>query len=366
MPTGQSKFELTEEEKPPPVMGQLQPFYPYWIKESPKPQLKDYYTKNGHLKLVKSLKVQIVSDLHRAKELWDEFSPKKTLFDTWEFRLAFYNGYKYTPHFILLKTEAEHQALLPLWYEADEKRYVFFGSVWQEENNFFVKDPIFSPLILSISPTPLYLNALSADSIGQTNDFVEFESDDPKFILDLTTISSVEDFLATMKKKRRYNLRRDWKLIDSKKPEILFDNFSDLDSLIDLSIKRFAQKGEDTDWEDPRRTEAFRQVVALGQKGESYKIRMITVKIGGEVAAVDLIAMYNDCYYPLKCGYDVANFPGIGNYVNLFEIKDALSLGCKKMDFLEIDYGWKNKWFDQQPLYRYQKDYSADEVSDSS
>lgn len=361
---GQPKVGVVEEEKPPPVSDQLKPFYPYWIKESPEPQIKKFYTKNGHLKLIKSLKVQIVSDIKSAHELWKEFSPNRTLFDTWEFRLAFYNAYKYTPHFIVLKTDTVHQAVLPLWHEEDMNRYVFFGSVWQEENNFFVKDPIFSPLLLSISPSPLYLNALSADTISKPADFVDFTSDDPKFILDLTTISSVDDFLMRFKKKRRYNMRRDWKLIESKKPEIIIDNYSNLDKLIELSMIRFAEKGEDTDWEDKRRIEAFKQVIELGRQAESYTVRMITIKIGDAIAAVDLIAIFNGCYYPLKCGYDVSHFPGIGNYVNLFEIKDALSLNMKKMDFLEIDYGWKNKWFDQIPLFRYQKDYNADEVGD--
>lgn len=159
-------------------------------------------------------------------------------------------------------------------------------------------------------------------------------------------------------------MRRDWKLIESKKPEIIIDNYSNLDKLIELSMIRFAEKGEDTDWEDKRRIEAFKQVIELGRQAESYTVRMITVKIGDAIAAVDLIAIFNGCYYPLKCGYDVSHFPGIGNYVNLFEIKDALSLNMKKMDFLEIDYGWKNKWFDQIPLFRYQKDYNADEVGD--
>ncbi|MDP3104737.1 MAG: hypothetical protein Q8M95_09035, partial [Candidatus Methanoperedens sp.] len=42
---------------------------------------------------------EIVTDINRCFELWQEFSPQKSLFDTWEFRLAFYNGYQHQPYF---------------------------------------------------------------------------------------------------------------------------------------------------------------------------------------------------------------------------------------------------------------------------
>ncbi|MBD3279663.1 MAG: GNAT family N-acetyltransferase [Candidatus Pacebacteria bacterium] len=93
----------------------------------------------------------------------------------------------------------------------------------------------------------------------------------------------------------------------------------------------------------------------MGQQRQTYQLRMITVIINGQVAAVDLIAIFNQCYYPLKCAYDVQNFPGIGNYVNLLEIKDALALGMNKIDFLEMNYGWKDKWFTSVPLFKYQR-----------
>jgi len=51
----------------------------------------------------------------------------KNLFDTWEFRYAFYKGYEFKPYFLLLKNENENLSLLPLWFDKDEKN--MFGSV---------------------------------------------------------------------------------------------------------------------------------------------------------------------------------------------------------------------------------------------
>lgn len=333
----------------------LYPFYLDYVEKSNFQSLDNFYDQNGHRKLLKSLHFQVVSRIEECQQLWAEFSPKETLFDTWEFRLAFWKGYGYRPHFLLLKENGNNLAILPLWYEEDEKRYTWFGSTWQEENLFLTKDPIFIPLLLAVAPSPLLLNAIDAKEVFWAREFVDFKVDDPKYILDLEEIGSSEGFLASLKKKKRYNLRRDRKIIESQKPEIIFNNYSHLDELVRLSKKRFYEKDEDTDWDDPRRVETFRQVVKLGQEEKSYQIRMLTIKIGSQIAGVDLIALYNGCYAPLKCGYDIADFPGLGNFVNLLEIDDAAALGMKKIDFLEINYGWKDRWFREVPLFQYEK-----------
>ena len=49
--------------------------------------------------------VKVITDINQCLDLWEKFSLKKTLFDTWEFRYAFYKGYNYKPYFILLSQE---------------------------------------------------------------------------------------------------------------------------------------------------------------------------------------------------------------------------------------------------------------------
>ncbi|MBD3208213.1 MAG: hypothetical protein GF370_02035 [Candidatus Nealsonbacteria bacterium] len=60
------------------------------------------------------LQIEVIRDIAECQRLWEEFSPKDTLFECWEFRLAFYNAYKFEPYFILLKKYSENLALL-LW-----------------------------------------------------------------------------------------------------------------------------------------------------------------------------------------------------------------------------------------------------------
>lgn len=312
--------------------------------------LKNLYGRGWRLP-IKNIKVEMISDVDRCFRLWKEFSPNKNLFDTLEFRRTFVNAYQYKPHFILLKNEFENLALLPLEYDRSRKEYVWFGSPWQEENKFFAKDHIFVPFLLAIAPKPLAINAIDFENAKILKDFVDFEPDDSKYVLDLTKIKSIDEFLMSLSKNRRHDLRKDKRRIERQNPEIIIDNFSDLKNLVRLSKKRFHQKGEHTDWDDPRRIQAFKEVLKLA--GRTYKAKMITVKIGKKIAGVDLIAIFNKRYYTLKCGYDVKDFSGIGNYFNLLEIEDAINLGMERIDFLQNNYEWKSRWFQAIPLMRY-------------
>jgi len=296
---------------------------------------------------------EVVTDIDRCLKLWEEFSPKKSLFDTWEFRFAFYKGYGFKPYFLVLKNKNENLALLPLWYDIDQKKYTWFGSDWQEEVRLFTKNPNFIPYLFSLAPSPLYLNAISQDSIEPIKDKVKFETDASKYVLNIEKFKNHEDYLMTLKKNTRHNLRKDRRKIERLNPKIIINNFSDFGHLVELSKKRFSEKEEEADWEDPRRVETFRQVMELA--GKSYKIRMIAVKIGEKIAGVDLICLLNQTYFTVKCGYNVKEFSGIGNFVNLFEIDDAISLGMKKIDFLQNNYHWKDKLFELVPLFKYEK-----------
>jgi len=300
----------------------------------------------------KELKMEIVSDLDKCFSLFEEFSTKKNLFETWEFRYAFYKGYNYKPHFILLKEKNANVALLPLWYDATKEKYTWFGSDWVEEVGFFAKDKDLIPFLVSIAPTPLLLNAIRKEEVDLLKDKIPFTDDDAKYVLNLKGFKNHEDFLMTLKKNRRHDLRKDRRKIERRNPKVIINRFSDLKTLIKISEKRF--KG-DTDWEDQRRTETFKHIIKLGDD-KSYKARMITVKIGTRIAGVDINAIYKDTYFTLKCGYDVEDFPGIGNFINLFEIDDAIKMGLKKIDFLQNSYAWKNKFFESVPLYKYEKD----------
>lgn len=296
-------------------------------------------------------KLKVETRLSRCQQLWQRFSPQKSLFDTWNFRWAFWLGYRHQPYFMTILFKDEPVACLPLWYENDNNEFRWFGSWWQEDNTFLSINESLIPIMLKVLPKPTLLNAISCPP--ETANRFKFALDDPKYILHLGGLTSADDFLTRFRKKRRYNLKRDRRKILAQNPKTIFNRFSDLKHLIKLSMDRFHAKGEDSDWEDPGRVKTFEAVISSAKE---YQPRMITTEIKGKIAGVDLMAIYNNTYYLLKCGYDIQNFPGIGNYTNLLQIDDALRIGgMEKMDFLEIGYGWKEKLLEEVPLYQYHR-----------
>jgi len=183
------------------------------------------------------------------------------------------------------------------------------------------------------------------------------EPDEEKYVLDLDGLKNLDEFLARLKKKKRYNLKRDFKKIERQNPQIIYDRFEDLEELFKLNIDRFDGMvlGEDKSTFLPKeKQKTFREIINLANK---YQIRMISVMKGQKVISVDLVAIYKDIYYCIGGACDIENYPGLGTFANLQLIKDAIQLGTKRIDFLQGDCNWKASWkMTTLPLFKYCKD----------
>jgi len=309
---------------------------------------------NGLSKYIEKITVEIVTDPSKCKALWNSFSPKKTLFQTWEFKKSFLDAYKYKPYFILIKNETENLALLPLWYDDKNfwtkvKHYCWFGSNWSEDNTFFVKDENYIPLLLYLAPSPIELDAIPQNIASAISDKVTLLPDDSKYIINLKDINSLDEYFDSLKKKKRYNLRRDIRKIDTENPKFIFNRYDDLDFIIKINKSRFIK--DKADWEDPRRIQTFKNII--NNSGKSYNIKFISIEIGGQLCASDIIATYNGTYLPLKGASNFKDHSGLGFYISLVEIEDAIKSGFDRIDFLQEDCGWKKPMMQEVPLFKY-------------
>ncbi len=300
--------------------------------------------------------VRIETDLETCHQLFEEFSPKRTLFELWEFRYAFYLGDKNQPVFLIFEREGEPIGLLPLWYEKDKDELRWFGSWWQEANTFWIKDKSLIPAIINLFPQKILLNAISISP--RTAKKLGFVADDPKYLLSLEEYPTLDSFLQKFNKKKRYNLRRDQKIVLSHNPKTVINRLSDIEKLFQLSIKRFANKDESA-FAHAERRKTFREIV---RRAKDYEPRMISTEINGRVVGVDLVAIHKGIYYSLNGAYDLKHYPGLGNYSNFVLIQDAINLGLKAVDFLEVSYGWKEDWFKPIPLFQFSGFLERDKV----
>lgn len=326
----------------------------------------DFLSENGYRNLSRNLQIKISHNLSECEKLWKSFSPEISVFDLWEIRNAFYDGYGFAPYFISIYKNHKIAGLLPLWFNtnptfgktaSDFAKYTWFGSNWPEDNVFFVKNTELIPLLLLAVPKPAELACIRPQpEYDFLKDFPGFTlEEDKKYFLNLSKVKTLDDFLSNLKKKKRYNLRRDKKRISALNPKIIIENSQNLEEMFKLSIERFRQKypdepSEQSAFEDDRRQEVFRSMV---KNAGRYRVRLITTIIDDKIEAVEFGLVYNKTYTALNAGVDVSHFSGLGIFSNLLIIEDALNLGCTKIDFLESDNNWKDSWH-LSSYYQYQ------------
>lgn len=317
----------------------------------------NFLLKNGLSKHIDRLKLKVWSDLEQCFFLWERFSKKESLFDLWDFRYAWFEGYHYPLYFYTIYEGKNPLACLPLWYDTKNKRYEWFGSYWMEDNYFFSKEERLIDLLLMIIPKPIFLNAfiILPDKFLDNKD--SFKIDEPKFVINIKGIKNIDQYLASLEKKHRYNLKRDYfSILNNYQPKIEIiekPEFCHFENIIKLSKKRFnGTFKEESDVSKPERVAAFFYVL---KNSGLYHIKFVKVFIQKYLAAVDLIITYKDRYYMLKGANDIERFPGIGNFLAYFELKDAIKNQFSLVDCLQGDYNWKHKYFERQKLHMYKK-----------
>ena len=83
------------------------------------------------------LKFKTITNEKECRELWEEFSPKKILWDLWDFRFCFHND-NFDFNFILGIDGKKEIGLIPLVFDKDYDTYTYFGDTFPEQNKFFL------------------------------------------------------------------------------------------------------------------------------------------------------------------------------------------------------------------------------------
>lgn len=322
----------------------------------PKTPENKHLFRNGVSKLIPRLTLKVHSRLEECFYLWEKFSPKKTLFDLWDFRFAWSDGLKNKPYFYTLYEGKKPLGVLPLSYDNEDKRFEWFGCEWLENHKFFVEDKEIIDLLLTIAPSPLHLNSIAVyDEVHKLTKYGKVSDDpDDRNVKDISEVSSLDQLLSTFKKKSRYNLKYDHRRLMSMGVKIEMSETKDLtnfEELLKMNMRRFNGIDRDISWVE-KFQEAFRLIIKNANK---YTFKYIKVSSPTGTASIDMIITYRDTYYPFTGSNNVAQFNGIGNFMTYIEFEDAINSGFKLVDILQEDHGWKHRYFDQIPLYVFEK-----------
>ena len=125
-----------------------------------------------------------------------------------------------------------------------------------------------------------------------------------------------------------------------------YDDMSDFERMVQLNITNF---GSLSYFYDLRFRESFRALMHyLDDRGW---LRITTVIIDGEVAAVDMGCVHHGDYTVLAGGTN-RDYPGVAKLINLHHMQRACSEKYNLIDFLCGDFSWKHKFhLTARPLY---------------
>jgi len=345
-------MEKAENSDKPPE-GRLMPLTFYLPKTSAN---KEIY-QNGLSKIIDRLVVKMETDIEKCWQLWEKFSPKNSLFNLWDFRYSWYQGWQYPPIFYTIYFGKKPLATLPLWFNEKEKTYQWFGGTWPEDNYFFVADEDFILPLLKIAPKPIYLNAIVPQASFWKLREMYFQDDSPKYVISSSFYKTFDDFLLSLKKKNRHHLRYYYKKFSEMVKKVEFvegDESQNLSTFLKLSIFDFERKGEGS-FSEYRREQRMKTFAMIYKNQGVYKIISLYIWIGDYLAAYDILGIYKNNLYLLTGAADLQRFPGLGVYITALELKKAWEWGVSLIDCMQEDYHWKYKYFTPKSLLRFEK-----------
>jgi len=332
------------------------------------------------------IKIKEITDLATAERLWRALSPRKTIFDEWDFRYCFY---KYDIHPILFlaaydsekknstkddkakdkvdgrendnkKDCHEHDAeegdligLLPLQLHP-KHGYEFFDEYNCEENRPFIKsgyENIIPDLYQAIPG-----KAKIYDISGEDEFTTKLEIEDYSYFLPLAGLENFNDFLQKrLSSKRRKSLLKEITEAENNNLEIeIFKGSYDekslggLEKLFSFNTGNFGSesyllKEDQAPWLDLLKLD--------------FDWRFIVAKISGEIQGVALSILYNNDWHYLITGVNYKDFSGLGKLMVKVAIEAALKEGVSIFDAGLGDCGWKHLWhFDKLPQYIFTKE----------
>lgn len=336
--------------------------------------------------------VSIHHDPEGCRALWERLWPRECLFDLWPVRACFAAAYGHPRDFAVAEAGGRTVGFLPLSRVAETGRYSFFpgelwqGKTWLEQNRIIAADPAVLRALLAAVEGPLHLRyllpagiagplpeAISGDGRplvdpapaaaaapgGETDSPAagaapeppapgcRLRHDETGYLFHPARYGfSYERYLAEFSHRTRKKLHRELAPLEEQGVAYRCDHFPDLERLFDLNRTAF---GAYSYFRDPRFLAAFRALAGwLRQEG---MLRLVTLLIGGRIAAVDMGALWQGQYTVLAGGTD-PGFPGAAKLINFHHLEWSCRQRIALADFLCGEFNWKDRFhLEPRPLY---------------
>ena len=268
-------------------------------------------------------RVKVISNVNECRDIWESVMPRETMWDLWEVRATFQRHFRRQPHFIV-----------ETWQ----------GKTWLEQNRIIAADAGTYRMLLAACPTPHHLRYLVPPPfltrVISTVDEIGYHFIPPMYDY------AMDRYFDVFSHKTSKRLRRELEGLEALVTEIRYDNPDDFDLMVRMNVERY---GTFSYFYDPRFRESFRCLANTLQ--QSDRLRMVTVVMDGQPAAVDMGCVYNNTYTVLAGGTSAA-FPGVAKFINTLHMRRGCDERYDAVDFLCGDFSWKTMFhLSPRPLF---------------
>lgn len=288
--------------------------------------------------------IRICNDLDECKHLWNRMmAGGQNLFLQWEIRACFQQTFDRTPCFIVCEDSNRLVGLLALSRIEETDSLAFFPGetwhqkTWLEQNRIIADSPnVFRRLLESV-PGNAHLRYLEGECIPPF--YTKASVDEVGYLfLPKQYAYDYATYLNEFPRKSLKHIQREPKRIYAQGVKFRYNACPDIEHLFRLNLAAF---GQDSYFHDRRFFRGFERLIAeLDRRGA---LRITTVLVGGIIAAVDIGAVWGNCY-TLLAGGTHREFPGVAKLINFHHLEIACRERFDMVDFLCGDFGWKQRF----------------------
>jgi hypothetical protein len=292
------------------------------------------------------MELSVVNGINDCARLWNYFTPKQHMFDSWDFRSCFSDRNEAKPHFIVAKEKRKMVGVIPLAYSKKDDDYSYFGGWLPERNSFFSNDKTKLGQLLQLCPDKTIIEGIAPEE----KKYYNFSEDMNTYYIDLAKYKySYEKYFSSFDKKKQKNINRDLKNLP--KYKVYYNRMKDFKRLVDLNIKQFE---DDSIYKTEWMKQGVKKMMLTAHR--KRMLHMISVEINGKTEAVDIGFKYKNWFHVVTGAANNQKIPNLGKLMVVLDIQRAIAKKVRYVDFLATCDHWKNQWgFDRQMLFKFEK-----------
>lgn len=197
--------------------------------------------------------------------------------------------------------------------------------------------------VTSVSLVSLPGDSPTVDALKSSTE-IRFESHRQDVSPRLQLPNSWEEYLASLERKQRHEIRRKWRKLESEFPHqfLLVENDSDLSRASEefITLHQKSSPEKNLFWTPQRRLFFTKLIETMAAQG---LLRLFFLEIEGKKVATMLGFVYKHSFYLYNSGFEPTEYKEIGTGSTLlaYTIKYAIENNLKVFDFLRGDEAYK-------------------------